>query len=42
MKRRHFFAFAVIAPLSLMFLSRTDFGRKYLHLNGWILKSDDI
>jgi hypothetical protein len=42
MKRRLFFAFLAIAPFSRTLLDRTEFGRKYLQVNGWILKSEDV
>jgi len=42
MKRRLFFAFLAMAPFSRTLLARSDLGRKYLQVNGWILKSDDV
>lgn len=42
MKRRLFFAFLAMAPFSRTLLDRTEFGRKYLQVNGWILKSEDV
>lgn len=41
-KRRQLLAFAMMAPLSVFLLSRTGIGRKYLQINGWVLRSDDI
>ena len=42
MKRRLFFAFLAMAPFSRTLLGRSELGRKYLQVNGWLLKSDDI
>lgn len=42
MKRRQFFLFAMLAPLSLMALRHFGVGSKYVEKNGWILKSDDV
>ena len=42
MKRRLFFAFLAVAPFSRTLLERSEFGRKYLQVNGWILKSEDV
>jgi hypothetical protein len=42
MKRRLFFAFLAMAPFSLALLGRSELGRRYLQVNGWILKSDDV
>jgi hypothetical protein len=42
MKRRQFFLYAMLAPLSLVILRHFGIGPKYIEKNGWILKSDDL
>lgn len=42
MKRRIFLAFALLAPLSIAAISRSEFGRRLFQRNGWILKPEDI
>jgi hypothetical protein len=42
MKRRTILALALLAPLSIAAISRSEFGRRLLQRNGWILKPEDL
>jgi hypothetical protein len=42
MKRRQFFLFAMLVPLSLGLLRHFGVGDKYVEKNGWILKPEDL
>ena len=42
MKRRQFFLFAMLAPVSLILLRHFGIGPKYIEKDGWILKPEDL